>query len=129
MGMARRLLPLCLLLAAGCSPALDASHARQCAFVIEGLHPEGSKIHVLREGVRREDGFVEIAYRVEEPSGFQPRVLNLACGFDGEEIEQVEWNGRPLSETRMIILKRWWMPLYEREGPASADAGPPPARY
>lgn len=129
--MVRRLVLFLFLTLGGCAPMLDEEQVRMCAFVAEALHPPGSRIDVLRQSLRREDGHTEVTYRVEEPRRGS-RVMQVACGFTVTEygrrrvnLESVEQNGSAISDVRFIILKRWWMPLFAPASGEPAAIAPP----
>jgi hypothetical protein len=120
-----------LLCLCACTPELDMQRVNACDFAAEALHPDGSRFRALDQRLLN-DGRIQITYRVQEPDR-PSRVAQIACGFidtvlaGAPVLASVEQNGRALSEVRLLILKRWWMPLDPRsaqEPPAMAKADP-----
>jgi branched-chain amino acid transport system permease protein len=112
-------LVLAALAAGGCAPVVEPDHLTLCREVLPALHEDGTVIRESRYGPPADGTGVRIDYLAERPG--RPRSVHFAtCRFDGRD-----GRGRPalaalstergaLSETRFIILKRWWL----EQGPA-----------
>lgn len=101
---------------AGCAPVVEPDHLRLCRAVLPALHPEGATLregrHAPVDGVRHA---VRIDYVVEEPG--RPRSTHYAvCRFAGGgteaarfELAGLETERGPISDIRLMIIRRWWL--------------------
>lgn len=111
------------LLAGSCGSVIDADQARLCRAVAPALHDEGTEIReVSLNPVPGAPNALKLSYRARNRLGLMPRWL--ICDFGGQtgvgrfDLIAVDTDLGPLSEIKLIILKRWWL----------ADAGPTVAR-
>jgi hypothetical protein len=103
------------LAAGGCAPVVEPDQLALCREVLPALHEEGTVIRESRHGPPADGPGVRIDYLAQRPG--RPRTVHVAtCRFD----QRRDGRGRPtlatlatergpLSETRLIILKRWWL--------------------
>lgn len=99
---------------AGCSLGLDPGRRRICRSLPEALEPEGSRIDITGEHVASGRYDVEITYAAIPP-GDRPHAGFVRCGFgEGElgrlDLVRAETAEGPLSEIKLDVLKRWWLP-------------------
>lgn len=116
LSVARRLAPVLILpwlfLAPGCA-LIDPAQVEICRAVLGALHPEGSAIGEIRASLA-EDG-VRIDYRARIP-GESPRAHHVVCRFGRSggapirpELVAIETEQGPLSDVRLLFLKRFWL--------------------
>ncbi|MGJ3261852.1 MAG: branched-chain amino acid ABC transporter permease [Salinarimonas sp.] len=116
-----------LLLLAGCGLAVDPGQALVCRTAIVALHPDGTRIDVVREIPDVDGRGVEIVYRADEPDA-PPRRTRTACRFASEragpgrlDLVSVAQDGEALSPVRLFLLERYWT----GRGAAAAAVAPP----
>jgi len=114
-------LALAALAAGGCAPVVEPDQLALCRVVLPALHEAGTVIRESRHGPPTAGAGVRIDYLAERPG--RPRTVHFAaCRFDGRDgrgrpaLAALSTERGPLSETRFIILKRWWL----EQGPAPA---------
>ena len=112
-------LVLAMLAAGGCAPVVEPDQLAVCREVLPALHEEGTAIRESRVSPPADGPGVRIDYLAERPG--RPRSVHFAaCRFDGRDgrgrpaLAALSTERGPLSETRFIILKRWWL----EQGPA-----------
>jgi branched-subunit amino acid ABC-type transport system permease component len=126
-----RLILFAALLLSGCAGSLDSEQLRLCRLVLPALHPDGTTFHELRvaPGTLGKSG-VRIDYTADEP-GAASRVHFAACGFAGatfdadrSDLVAVETDEGLMGEARLLYLKRFWLPVAEREAPLASSNVP-----
>jgi branched-chain amino acid transport system permease protein len=107
-------LALAALAAGGCAPVVEPEQLALCREVLPALHEEGTVIRESRYGPPADGPGVRIDYLAERRG--RPRTVHFAtCRFDGRDgrgrptLAALATERGPLSETRFIILKRWWL--------------------
>ncbi len=120
-----------LLALAGCAIGLNADQARLCRIILPVLHPEGTKLLVLRQSSLPGQAGVELAYRTS--LGGQPsRLHNVSCTFGGSfgpdesptgqaGLTGLSVDGKAWSDGRVALLRRFWL-----KTPEGASADPQP---
>lgn len=93
---------------------VEPDHLALCREVLPALHEAGTVIRENRHGPSTEGSGVRIDYLAERPG--RPRTVHFAsCRFEGRDrrgrpaLVALSTERGPLSETRFIILKRWWL--------------------
>src|SRR5262245_59874377 len=108
---------LLALLAAGCGRVTDSEQLRLCRLILPVLHAEGAEIREVKAGpdpLGRSG--VRIDYVVREADGNR-RPSFAISGFAGTTFERdrleltgIETDTGPVSEVRLLFLKRFWLP-------------------
>ncbi|MBS7537415.1 branched-chain amino acid ABC transporter permease [Ancylobacter lacus] len=125
---ARLLLPALLILLAGCSGVIDADQASICRAVAPALHEDGVDIReIALRPVPNEPHALRLAYTVRDDLG--SRAHWLICQFAGAggtarfDLVDVETDHGGVSDIKLLILKRWWLPEHTGRSLSGAAFG------
>jgi branched-chain amino acid transport system permease protein len=113
---------------AGCAAAPNEEQARLCRLVAATLGPPGTRVEVLAQSGRQADDGLDIA-RIDvllHPPDHPPRRDFVVCRFAGRgagtpALVGVTTERGPFSETRLHLLRRFWL-----DEPESALEDPAP---
>lgn len=105
-----------LLALAGCTASVEPDHLRLCREALPALHEPGATIRETRHRPVESEAFtLRIDYLVQEPAR-PPSVRYAICRFAGGgtdvarfDLVALTTDRGPLSEVKLLILKRWWL--------------------
>jgi branched-chain amino acid transport system permease protein len=103
-------------LLAGCGAPLDNEQLRLCRRVLPALNPDSTEIRETRASAATQARqSIRIEYTAREP-GAEARLRFIVCGFGGgtfdpdrRDLVALETDEGPLSEGRLLYLKRFWL--------------------
>jgi branched-chain amino acid transport system permease protein len=111
--MRRRLAVLALALTlASCAQVLETDQARLCRMALPALSPRDAAVSILSQSEDSDGRGVAIAYR-ERPDGRRRaahcRFLRPGRPLHSSELQAIALDGRPLGETSLYFLIRFWL--------------------
>ncbi|HSI39624.1 MAG TPA: branched-chain amino acid ABC transporter permease [Xanthobacteraceae bacterium] len=121
-------------LLAGCGTVRDADQSRLCRAAAAGLYEDDV---ALRETdlapVPGQPASLRLRYIVRDAAGARPHVLlcrfAAAAGPRRIDLIGLDTDAGPVSDVRLYILKRWWLPLAPEAAVPPAIAMPARAAY
>jgi branched-chain amino acid transport system permease protein len=112
---------------AGCSTALETDQARLCRMALPALIAEDARLAILAQTPDADGRGLRVAFTAERP-GATPQTHLAVCRFrqpgrprESRDLMSLTLDGRPISETKLFFLIRYW--LATPEGRA-ADPAP-----
>jgi branched-chain amino acid transport system permease protein len=118
-GAAGVILLIALGLLTGCSPALETDQARLCRMALPALMPKDARITIRAQTPDADGRGLTVAFAAETPGG-EPRLHAAACRFRApgrprasRDLTSLTLDGRPLSDTELLILIRYWLATTE----------------
>ncbi len=123
----RLIIFLAVLILPGCSPALETDQARLCRMALPALMPQGARIAILTQKPDADGRGLSIAFTTETPDA-EPQRHAAACRFrepgrprESRDLTSLTLDSRPLSDTELLFLIRYWLATPEGR---SADPAP-----
>ena len=114
---------------AGCSPALETDQARLCRMALPALMPQDARIAVLGQRPDADGRGLSVAFSAETP-GTELRNHVAACRFrepgrprKSRDLASLTLDGRPLSESELYFLVRYWLATPEGRAADPAPLG------
>jgi branched-chain amino acid transport system permease protein len=129
----RGVLRLVVLLAAaslaGCSPALETDQARLCRMALPALMPQEARFAILAQKPDADGRGLSVGFTARMPDE-DPRTHVVACRFrepgrpsESRDLASLTLDGRPLSESRLHFLVRYWLATPEGRAADPAPLG------
>ncbi len=130
--MSPRLIILFLLAAptlAGCSRALETDQARLCRMALPALMPQDARIAILAQRPDADGRGLGIDFTAETPDA-EPQSHMAACRFrapgrprESRDLSSLTLDERPLSDTELLFLVRYWLATPEGRAADPAPLG------
>ncbi len=113
----------------GCSRVLETDQARLCRMALPALMAEDARIAILKQAPDPDGRGLRIAFTAET-RGEEPQNHLVACRFrepgrprESRDLTGLALDGRPLSETRLYFLIRYWLATPEGQAADPAPVG------
>jgi branched-chain amino acid transport system permease protein len=114
---------------AGCSPVLETDQARLCRMALPALMPQDSRIAILTQAPDPDGRGLNVVFTAET-LGEEPQNHLVACRFrepgrprESRDLTSLTLDGEPLSETRLLVLIRYWLATPEGRAADPAPLG------
>ena len=114
---------------AGCSPTLETDQARLCRMALPALMPQAAEIAILAQKPDPDGRGLSVAFSARM-AGEEPGNHFAACRFrapgrpnESRDLVSVTIDGRPLTQTRLYVLIRYWLATPEGRAADPAPLG------